>query len=434
MVVACAVSANAQTQSVGRITLCDGETLGGAMTGLTNGVVEWTHRDALRPFHFAMTNVTEFVFEGRPDLARTPPQSSVRMAAPDGGDDLFANMELLSLDADRAIFESVMLDGRFAWPRRLLKGVFFSNRGGAVILSGPADSNGWFAATAKPGDGWLAENGMWVSNGRSTLSRELNLPDRVRIDFDLDIPKPINFKLGFFANPCTNDFRETVPGYYLECRAYGEAVLQRADATNRVRTLKASAKHLVRAGRTHYTLLADRGKKRFALLANGMPACTWQDEGDLPTTQRFLVLMSMGKPQAIGGLAVLEWHGNFDAAGPFPAACAEDVLYDIQGAQSSGRIAGVEAGRLTQAGGSGVATRELAKTERIDFASEAASPAVGTPVPEWRILLTDSSELSAVPVEFAGDRLMLALPGGGTCKVRVADVLKMSKSAKTLTR
>lgn len=423
-----AVHGESPTQAVGRITLSNGETFGGALTGLKDGVLEWTHTGALRPFHFTLMNVSNVLFEAAPEELRQSPRTTVRLAAPDGGEDLFASLNLVSLDAGAAVMESPLIEGRVSWPRKLLRGVFFSNCGGATILDGPADSNGWFTATNKPGDAWLIQNGLWVSDGRSTISRKLELPDRLRVDFVLEMPRPLNFKLGFFSRACTNDFRESVPGYYLELRAYGEAVLQRADMVNRLRTLKATARYMVKGGRVHYTLLADREKLKFALLVNGLPACAWQDEGTPPAEERHLILMSMGKPQAVGGLTVRAWHGSFDAAGTLPTNSTEDVVFDIGGAVKTGRIASVADGKL--AFGGGAAPLEMAKIERMDLAG-AEEGAAGAP--EWRILLADRSEIAAVPAGLDGDRLLLALPGGGRCGVRLADVRRMGRSRKVLT-
>ncbi len=415
--------AQVDTNATGSITLDGNERFRGGLTALDEGILHWAHPDARQPFRFPLKHVSEILFEGRSELALTPSRAAFRLAAPDGGADLLADLGLNGLNEQDATLESSMVSGAMVWPRALLKSVVFPHFSGTALLAGPASTNDWITPELRPGDLWLVQDGTWVSNGRCTLSRRLNLPDRIRIDFDLEMPRPINFKLGFFAQANTNDFRETTPGYYLECRAHGEVVLQRFDAINRPVTLRASARHLTRPGRTHYTLLADRNLRKFALLANGQPACQWQDDVVRPSEDRSLVLMSMGKPQAVVGLTVYAWHGNFDASSPIADVRPEDVLYLVDGTRVSGRITGLADGRLSLAGAAGARTYELKKIERIDFASR---PLPAGAAPTWRLSFIDTSELAATPTRLEADgTLILTLPGGGTCRVRLTDIRRM---------
>lgn len=417
---AAAPAAHPQDQppvSAGLLTLQGNERFRGRLDTLAGGILEWSHPDATRPFRFPLKHVTGLAFDGRPEPPLAPSRGGFRLAAPARGDDLRADLILTGLTPDQARAESSLVTGPIILPRTLLKTISFPHFNGATLLGGPARADEWVTPSGRPGDPWQVVDGTWVAGGRSTISRALNLPDRIRIDFDLAMPRPANFKIGFFAQINTNDAHQTTPGYYLECRAWGEVVLQRFNAVNKPVTLRASVKQTTPQAPTHYTILADRKERTVALMINGEPACAWLDDVGLEQDDRGLVLMGMAKMQAVSGLVVNAWHGNFDSVGPLPDERAADTVFFIDGTRAAGRVAGLSEGILTLSTPEGEQKHAFNRIERIDFRSvPAAAPDAA---PAWHVTLIDGSVLPASPVQLENDELVLRLPGGGMCRTRL---------------
>ncbi len=406
--------------SGGLLTLQGHERFRGRLESLAGGILEWSHPDATRPFRFPLKHVTGLAFDGRPEPPLAASRGGFRLAAPSRGDDLRADLALTGLTPDFARAESSLVAGSITLPRPLLKTIRFPHFNGATLLGGAACTNEWVTPAGRPGDPWLVVDGQWVAGGRSTISRALNMPDRIRIDFDLAMPRPANFKIGFFAQINTNDAHQTTPGYYLECRAWGEVVLQRFNAVNKPVTLRASVKQTTPQASTHYTLFADRKERTVALMINGEPACAWLDDVGLEQDDRGLVLMGMAKMQAVSGLSVNVWHGNFDSVGPLPDVRAADTVFFIDGTRATGRVAGLSEGTLTLSTPEGEQVHAFNRIERIDFTSAPAAAPDAAPV--WHVTLIDGSVLPASPVQLEKDELILRLPGGGTCRTRLGNL------------
>lgn len=433
---ASAAEPGAPTNTVGYLTLDNGERFRGTWTALEEDILQWSHPDALKPFRFRLANVREIVFDDRPEVSTPPTGAAITFHAAADGGEARADAALVGMD-ERTVRLRSPVAGEFDWPRDQLTSIVFPHAGGRVLIGGEVRTNEWVLPAAKSGDPWNIQGDRWISTGRGLFSRQADLPERLRLDLDLKMLKVVHTRIGLYVPNTTNDFRDLVPGYYLEYRPPGNFDVSRVEENGRKRSLRTPlAPVRFPPGNFHVTLFVHRPEGAFVLYVNGRLLAEWKEEPNAPPpAARGVSVTAFERPMEISGLTIREWHGNLASIARPRGGGADDLVYGVDGRQDRGRVEGVRDGILAVATAEGRVSRPLSEVERIDFATAPAgartggAPGAPAGLPPWWVFCAEGTVLPMRLETLAGDTLRGTLPSGSPCAVRLFDIRRITNQA-----
>jgi hypothetical protein len=167
------------------LSLRDGDVLYGKLLEIQPGsLIRWQHPDASEPIDFKPESVAQIGFAPRPSTAgRTDYSCKLWLA---NGDALAGN--LVACDRD-ALTLDTWYAGKLKVPRRVLQTLAF-NPGAPVLFDGLTGLEGWTQGDATKGaitesGQWSYRNGAFYADKAASIARDLKLPDRSHIQFDM---------------------------------------------------------------------------------------------------------------------------------------------------------------------------------------------------------------------------------------------------------
>lgn len=185
--------------------------------------------------------------------------------------------QLASLDG-----ESVVLDtwyaGRLPLRRNMVASLRIIDRSSA-IYSGPGDKKGWLLtgednSGKKDNPPWIFENGTMISKASGGAARDLDLPDRIALAFDLAWSSSLRFNLLIFSDdPESNNPKNC---YVLSFNRHYTQFLRQSDS-GAATIGSVSLRSFLEKEKVHVELFADRAAQNFILAIDGKRVATWRD-------------------------------------------------------------------------------------------------------------------------------------------------------------
>jgi hypothetical protein len=403
------------------LRFANGDVIHGHFVGVENGPrLMWQRDDLPSPVGFDASKLRQLVFNsGKPTNALASPSNAVMV----NGDLLPGRILKLT---DTALTLETEFAGTLEIPRTAVAQINPNPHGGQLHYSGPFNTDGWTMpadanakdapalededmprdpfAPARPqrpanqpqkGEPWLFSGAAFYSNGTLPLLRDVHMPDRARLRFEIAWRSRLNLTIGFHADmkvptkaaePQQPQFRGQQNYPYIFGNSYvltiysSYAQLWRSgfdEAGNplspeRIQVGNTSL-NLPESGSAVLELRCDRKAKTIALYINDEFALQW-DEADTPYAGKgsgIGFICPAGSNQVrISEVLVASWNGMSDSARSMESADTDVVLLVNGTDRFAGNIRQIDNGEVTLTGTYAEMRIPLTEVAEIHFAKD----------------------------------------------------------------
>ncbi len=378
----CAAAATAAPASTNAdadwLSFRDGDMLYGKLLEIQPGnVVRWQHPDASEPIDFKPENVAEIDFSPSPPATvRTNDACQLWLA---NGDSLAGNV--VACDGQALTLET-WYAGKLKIPKRALQTLAFNPRT-PVVFDGLTGLDGWTAGKAvkafvgQSGQ-WSYRNGAFYANKAASIARDLKLPDRARLQFDLAWKGSLNLAIALYTDslqPILLTDKEKGPdfgGFY--SLRFMNTFFVTLTPIRKKEPLQPLGEQLIvqslaQKDRVHVELCLSKAERRVALFLDGKLIKDWVDEGGFAgegTGLRFV--NNQGGAVKMSHFRVCKWNGVLDEASAQAPDPSHDVILLESGAKVSGAVTAIAAGQISLLTSGGPTNVPLAGARAIEFA------------------------------------------------------------------
>ncbi len=343
----------------------NGDTLHGRLLAATGATgLRWGSTDARAVIDFALGNVATVQLGG--GKVRPGAQVGTRVALTNG-DELRGT--IVSLDG-----ESLVLDTWYAGAvtirRAMIKSLQPNRVMSATIYEGPNGAEEWRTGTSERG--WVYRNGALYANGSGGIGRDVKLPDRARIEFDMAWRAYPSFQLAVYT-----DNLEAVYGNCYVLQFNGNSVYMQRGSRNNFRNLGGGAniENWQRRNKARVTLLVDKTKKTLTLLVDGALVKQWMDSDEFAGRGTGLMFYAQGQGvMRLSNIVVSEWDGELGKSEPTTATTADAIQF-VNNDKVSGQLKTIAKNQVTFVTPFATLEVPLDRVAEIQFASDKAERA-----------------------------------------------------------
>ena len=357
----------------------DGDVLYGKLLEIQSGhLIRWQHPDASEPIDFTPESVAQIDFAPRPISPGRADYSCKLWLA--NGDALEGN--LVASDRD-ALTLDTWYAGKLKIPRRVLQTLAFNPRTPSVF-DGLTGLDGWTQGNAVKGiisesGQWSYRNGAFYADKAASIARDMKLPDRAQVQFDLAWKGPLNLALALYTDslqPILLTEKENGPdfGGFYSLRFANTLFITltpiRKKDPLRVLDEPLVVQSLVQKDRVHVDLRMSKTDRQVALFLDGALIKDWIDPSGFAgqgTGVRF-VNNSLGGAVKMYNFRVSKWNGVLDDASAEGPDLSHDVVYLDSGAKINGAVASIADGKISLLTIGGTTNVPLANASAIEFA------------------------------------------------------------------
>jgi hypothetical protein len=322
------------------LQLLDGSSLHGALDGLEPGkAVNWKHPAAKTPLQLKPDNLRQIRF-GKAEKPPSAANTTCRLMF-DNGDEVFGH--LVSMDAETVELDTAFA-GRLKAPRSSVQSIRFLWKGFAATYEGPTGPEGWAISPGK--DVWRYEDGAFYSTAVGSLGREVNLPARSRISFDVAWTGQLSLALAIYTDSIERfDFGASSYMFYIGSGYVNVQRVQSGVGTTHIGQAQVPSMRERNTARMEFR--CNRETATIALYVDGEFVTQWRDQGGFVAKGQGICFFSqrMGPMMKLTNLRVAEWDGRDDKQVPEAKADGVQVLYLMNNDQAEGKLLGVQAGK-----------------------------------------------------------------------------------------
>ncbi len=452
----------------------NGDRLDGTFSGIKEGpVVLWKRSDVDQPVEFKSTQLRQAVLRGGRAVKPFADLSSVALI---NGDRLPGTV--IAMDAATVTLETPYA-GAVVLPRNNVGMIAPNPLGGKVIFSGPYSEEGWSivqpkedepsAAAANPAapappkvegetadktvPAWSYSSGSYYSrSGNSGLIREVGMPDRSLLRFQLAWKSRLALSLAFHADlapvpevkagddqkPARQDFggvqnypklfgnayvMNLYPNYVILYRSGydkdGKPIVERVQSgTTGIR--------LSETGEATVEIRCNRHSGEISLFLNDEFAMQWTEAPEVagaPYSGKGgsigFQVQGPGAQVRISDLVVAEWNGMPDAARSLQTEDQDIVLLANGTDRFSGEISGLSADKLQFKGRYGNFEFPMSEVAEVRFARNRLAKNSEPTADQVAVRFHPFGKISGKPSEGTPDRLTLTSPIAGKMSVNL---------------
>lgn len=286
--------------------------------------------------------------------AQEPPAGHEAVVTLSNGNILRGQLAALT---DDTIALDTWFAGRLELRRTMVDSLHIVDRSRS-IYAGPRNAEGWVLSDNEQPP-WRFEAGTMTSNRPGSAGRDLHLPDRISLSFDLAWRGSLRLRLAVFSdeldalmpdNACLLDFNRR----YVSLSKHSGA----GNAMQRMNIGTAGIPQLDEREKVRIEFLADRADGNFLLFVDGTQVGEWRDpDADTPVTGGGIVFITEDtddtRPLRVSRIVVEAWDGRprltdapeADPAAPPPPAGSQRIR--LRNADVvTGRVLGIEDERL----------------------------------------------------------------------------------------
>ncbi len=386
--VASALAETAATNAeADRLSFRDGDVLYGKLLEIQPGsVIRWQHPDASEPIEFKPESVAQIGFAPRPPATgRTDYSCKLWLA---NGDALAGN--LVACDRD-ALTLDTWYAGKLKIPRRALQTLAFNARTNQVLFDGLTGVEGWTQGDAAKGS--IAESGQWsyrdgafYADKAASIARDLKLPDRSQIQFDMAWRGPLYMAIALYTDslqPILLTDKESGPdfGGFYSLRFFNTIYVTLTPIRKRdpLRPLGEPLiiPSLTQKDRVHVDVRMSKAEHRVALFIDGMLIKDWIDpSGFAGEGSGIRFVNNQGSVVKLSNFRVSRWNGVLDDAASEAPDPSHDVVLLESGAKISGAVVSIADGQISLLTAGGATNVPMTGATAIEFARfQGQSPA-----------------------------------------------------------
>jgi len=175
------------------IQFLNGDTLHGALISIEGlNYVVWQSPNAKSNIEFYTTNISEISLARKEIQTNRPTTCVVKLV---NGDELPGELKELN---ESELMLDTWYGGKLKVNRNVIKSLMFTRERGGCIFDGPTGLDGWF--TGRGRIGWKYSDGAFVANRPGIIGRDMKLPNRIKISYDLAWQGGTFFLMTIFAD------------------------------------------------------------------------------------------------------------------------------------------------------------------------------------------------------------------------------------------
>jgi len=201
------------------------------------------------------------------------------------------------------------------------------------FYDGPNGLEGWVSSDGDIEEHWKYADRSLISKSRDGIAREVHLPDRSMISFQIQWKGTASFKVMFLSDTSKTNYLRR--GYSLDVR-YSSAQLSRAGAGNdRSNILSKQIANLRSRERATIRIYLDRRKEgKSAVFLDNELLGTWTDQDDTEGLGDWLhfIPKSSAQPIKVSKISITQWDGSLPAGKDEKTQSAtEELFQDMEG-------------------------------------------------------------------------------------------------------
>jgi len=307
----------------------NGDTLHGTLEWIENSIVIWKSPEARNNIEFFTTNINEISLVKKEIQTNRIIKCAAKLV---NGDEIPGNLKELN---ESDLILDTWFGGELKIKRNTIKSLLFTRDIGGCIYDGPTSLDGWRSGRGRLV--WKYSDGAFIANRPGQIGKDLKLPDKIKVSYDLNWEGGIFFIMSFFAdNP-----EEMYSNCYMLQFDAGYINLQKLRRNGGSRNLgQAEALSLNEKNRARIEVYADREKGVIALFVDGSFIKQWKDSNETPLTGTCLGFQQQTVNKIkITNLRVEEWDGRLDTRlGSETAQVENDMVELVNRDKLSGKL------------------------------------------------------------------------------------------------
>ncbi|MBT7166048.1 MAG: hypothetical protein HN904_24920 [Victivallales bacterium] len=323
-----------------RLEFLNGDALSGTLESLSPEELVWQHGDVEGSVHFAAKNVMGVDLRTAPPLRAVADQVTLGLT---NGDTLRG--KIVSMDATTMLLDTVYA-GRLTLKSQMLASMRPSKPVASVYYSGPNSLEEWTKGNSK--EAWEFRKGaLYAKQNNGSLGRDVKLPDRARIEFDLAWKGQVYLTMGLFASKFDTYHG---PGYQLGIQGNYVSLNRRSkNSSNGLGGHHAPV--LAGKRKARVSVCVDRKGKTVAILMDGTLIRQWADPVGLEDAGTGLVFYTNRNQHRIRNIQVLPWDGKISTGGNEEeeenSGAKEDQIQFANGDKVTGELLAIKDGEMT---------------------------------------------------------------------------------------
>jgi len=279
-------------------------------------------------------------------LAPRPPKTARtlhRLVVELTNDDRLAG-DLVALD-DTTLTLDTWYAGRLVLQRSMVRRIECRLAMPDAIYAGPTDAHDW-KSVDNP-QAWVFKQGKLYSvpGMYGTLGKDVGLPDRAAIDFELAWRGQPFWNVGLYYADARN--MHGAGGYMISCN--GDNINLNRVSANTSRSFEGGERltEFRKRNRIHVSLRCDKAKKLIALFFDGKLVKQWMDPGEFAGQGTAMMFNSQGQSQIrIATIIVTDWDGRLDTGTTSNINSNEDLVELTNKDKVSGVVRGIAKGEV----------------------------------------------------------------------------------------
>ena len=376
--------------ATGTLSFFNGDLLQGQLLRVTGDPrVQWQNADLGGALDFSAANLHKLTLTQPTAAPRdTTNQFLVRLH---NGDELIGR--LLALDADKLVLDT-WFGGQLTIQRPAVRSLRPLG-GNRVVYEGPTGLDGWRPSAFNFGrgtGGFQFKNGAFVSSGPSAISRDLNLPASMRLEFDLQWQGTLQLMMTVFSEslqPWGGD------GYQFLFNQYNFSLTRLARDGNQAQLGSVQVLGMNTRNKAHLALHVDKAARTFTLAVDGETVQTWKDAAEFSGKGTGLVFFQQGQFNTkISKIRVSEWDGKNESSGSTTNRPTEDMLELINRDKVNGKLAGIRDGKAAFSTGFASMEIPLARVQFVELTAPAVTATNAPAANDVRLFFADRGSLT----------------------------------------
>jgi hypothetical protein len=337
--------------------------------------ISWRHGHSSKAAKFKFDAVTQIELEPL-DRDETPvwSRSLIRLS---NGDEMVGR--LVEVNETQAVLET-WYGGVLTFPRERWQWIVFEDEPEPPLYSGPEGLEDWTVgdvsmARVQSGD-WVYHEGAFYATKAASIARNLDLPDRSQIQFDLHWKGTLNLAFALYTDylhPVSLANKDTEPdfgGFYsLQLNSYFANVLMVKQGVPLQYLGQVQTPAFAKKRKAHIDIRVDKKGDSVALLVDGELVKQWVDKTGFAGEGTGVRMVHQGQGAIrFGDFRVSPWNGQFDEAPTVRASAEEDLVTLRNGDKLIGKIQSVGAETINLALIGGETAMPLRDVKKIEFA------------------------------------------------------------------
>ena len=401
-----------------------------------SGGVSWEHPDAGGVMQFNISRVTELTLDGEAPDALPPGNLCEVMLV--NGDHFRGNLTGTTK-------QHYLLDtwhaGKLQLARKSVRKIAPLPRGLKTIFQGPENDDGWTHGkitneTIGESGNWRYHNGGFHAKPAASIAKDLKLPDRSRLSFDLEWNGSLHLAFALYTDtlhPISLSTKEDEPdfgGFYsIQLNSYSVNLLPVKKHEPLTYLGQATLPGFRNETNSHIEFFASKPEKMIAVSINGKVIRKWTDHDGFVGEGTGVRIVHQGRGAVrIANLRVEEWDGRFQEPPTQQIGAVNDLVKLINNDRMEGMVIGIIDDKLQVKTAEGEFPVPLDRVKQIEPAT--TKTILDMPLKQRVIThLSDGSQMTFVLDRWSKDGVEASSPGFGKATFRPESIMRMEFQA-----